>query len=195
MDAILFDGGEAGEMADARFDELNEDEQTEDKWRQLWKEAREDLHFQFEELKETLVEGISEGDRILLVRRDQSESELHRPSEVFDKWDHLIVYYEDGDIWIKYLDKYDAEYKALWVPAQKEDTNFPEDMKEDCWNLRSMASMGLDASDTAYMLDLCEAKSIATVFREELKWNGVNIFKEAKSEATAVQRDSRARRR
>lgn len=173
MEAILFDAGAAGEMADAWFDELNEDEQTEAAWRQLWKEVREDLRLGFEELKETLIKGIPEGDMVLLVNRDESESELLRPSEVFGEWDHLFVYYDDGDIWIKYLDKYDADYKVLWVPAQN--TDLPEDMEEDLSNLRSIAGVGLDTSDTMYLFDMCETKSLAPVFKGDLAWLGVKL--------------------
>lgn len=194
MEAILFDSRAVEDMAEAAWNELDEIDRSEDMWRQLWKESQEDIRSEFEHLKETLVEGIPKGDVILLVRRDEAESELRRPEEAFGKCDHLCIYYEDGDIWINELDKYDADYRVLWVPAQNED-DLPEDMKEDCWNLCSMASMGLDASDTAYMLDLCETKSIAPVFREELKWNGVNIFKEAQSEMHYLQRASDSRRR
>ena len=175
MEAVLFDSRDVEDTAEAAWNELDEIDRSEEKWKDLVQEAMKDASDAFEDLMDTLVAGIPKGDMVLLVRRDKAESELRRPEEAFGKCDHLCIYYEDGDIWINELDKYDSDYRVLWVPAQNED--LPEDMKEDCRNLRSVASMGLDASDTAYMLDLCETKSIAPVFRKELKWNGVDIFK------------------
>lgn len=181
VECTLFDSRDVEDLANAWREELDEDERSEKRWTELVKEAREDVKGDFEDLKDALVQGIPKGDMVLLIARDGSESELCRPEELFGKWDNLWVYYEDGDIWITKLDRYDAEYRVLWVPAQKGNVNLPEDVEEDLSNLYSVASMGLDASDTTYMLDLCDTKSLAPVFSKVLAWNGVHYCEEIKN--------------
>ncbi len=185
MDAILFDSRNVADDVLSRWEEMPEEERPKNIWdprcRPLWDYALEDMNYEFEELKETLVKGVPEGDMVLLVERDGSESELLRPAEVFGEYrPHLCVYYDNGDIWIMRLAR-DGMYilsdcKALWIPAQNENTEWPEDMEEDISNLRSIAGMGLDASDTAYMMDMCDTKSLAQVFKSELEWLGVKIL-------------------
>ena len=180
-ECTLFDSRYVEDLTNARWEELDEDERSEKRWTELIKEAREDVKSDFEDLKDTLIQGIPKGDMVLLIARDGSESELCRPEELFGKWDNLWVYYEDGDIWITKLDRYDADYRVLWVPAQKGNSNFSEDVEEDLSNLYSVASMGLDASYTAYMLDLCDTKSLAPVFSKALAWYGVHCYEEIKN--------------
>lgn len=184
MEAILYDSRDVEDLAYADWEELDESERSDEKWKQLLEEAMEDIRYEFDDLKDTLIKGMPEGDEILLVKRDATNSllmdgsqyELCRPEDALGDWRDLCVYYEGGHIWLQRVNGLyiTSDCKALWVPEQTWDSEEPEE--EYRWDfIRSVERRRLD--------DPCEleegiemyTQSLAYVFRNALEWNGVHV--------------------
>ena len=194
---VLFDSRTVEDLVDGLWEDMDESERPKDPWdpkvsKKLFNEAWKDIMEDFEDLKDTLVKGVLPDDKILLVDRsivkpktdyecfsgylDISSYRLCKPADVFGKWEHLRVYYEDDNIWIMKLARdgmsIRADYQALlvsdknWVHGSLKDSERRE-------FLESAAMLALGGKgDLRYCIDMY-TDSLAPVFRKMLSWNGV----------------------